>query len=108
MEDPKAVHLFTAVAYSGKKKAGSWGAVLRFGDSEKGMSERVDGASAWRVFRTITLPLLLVSTAPLLIGSFAFKLHQILGHASRYEFSLLSFLSNASMICGINSSALLA
>ena len=34
---------------------------------------RVDGASAWRVFRSITLPLLLVSTAPLLIGSFAFN-----------------------------------
>lgn len=34
---------------------------------------RVDGASAWRVFRAITLPLLLVSTAPLLIGSFAFN-----------------------------------
>ncbi|MBK5266250.1 MAG: ABC transporter permease subunit [Acidimicrobiia bacterium] len=33
----------------------------------------VDGASAWRVFRSITLPLLLVSTAPLLIGSFAFN-----------------------------------
>jgi len=34
---------------------------------------RVDGASSWRVFRSITLPLLLVSTAPLLIGSFAFN-----------------------------------
>ncbi|MDX1450084.1 MAG: ABC transporter permease subunit, partial [Acidimicrobiia bacterium] len=34
---------------------------------------RVDGASAWRVFRSITLPLLLVSTAPLLIGAFAFN-----------------------------------
>lgn len=34
---------------------------------------RVDGAGAWRVFRSITLPLLLVSTAPLLIGSFAFN-----------------------------------
>lgn len=34
---------------------------------------RVDGASAWRVFRTITLPLLLVSTSPLLIGAFAFN-----------------------------------
>lgn len=34
---------------------------------------RVDGASSWRVFRMITLPLLLVSTAPLLIGSFAFN-----------------------------------
>jgi arabinogalactan oligomer/maltooligosaccharide transport system permease protein len=34
---------------------------------------RVDGAGAARVFRTITLPLLLVSTAPLLIGSFGFN-----------------------------------
>lgn len=34
---------------------------------------RVDGASAWGVFRRITFPLLMVSTAPLLIGSFAFN-----------------------------------
>ncbi|HEY7582834.1 MAG TPA: ABC transporter permease subunit [Acidimicrobiia bacterium] len=34
---------------------------------------RVDGAGAARVFRTITLPLLLVGTAPLLIGSFGFN-----------------------------------
>lgn len=34
---------------------------------------RVDGAGPWRTFRTITLPLLLVSTAPLLIGAFAFN-----------------------------------
>lgn len=34
---------------------------------------RVDGASPWRSFRGITLPLLLVSTAPLLIGAFAFN-----------------------------------
>lgn len=34
---------------------------------------RVDGAGPARVFRTITLPLLLVGTAPLLIGSFAFN-----------------------------------
>ncbi len=33
----------------------------------------VDGASAWKTFRMVTLPLLLVSTAPLLIGSFAFN-----------------------------------
>ena len=33
---------------------------------------RVDGASPWRVFRSIKLPLLLVSVAPLLIASFAF------------------------------------
>jgi len=34
---------------------------------------RVDGASPWRVFRAIKLPLLLVSVAPLLIASFAFN-----------------------------------
>lgn len=34
---------------------------------------RVDGAGPWRSFRMITLPLLLVSTAPLLIGAFAFN-----------------------------------
>ncbi|WP_019179593.1 ABC transporter permease subunit [Microbacterium yannicii] len=34
---------------------------------------RVDGASAWGVFRHIKFPLLLVSVAPLLISSFAFN-----------------------------------
>jgi arabinogalactan oligomer / maltooligosaccharide transport system permease protein len=34
---------------------------------------KVDGAGAWKSFRMITLPLLLVSTAPLLIGAFAFN-----------------------------------
>ncbi|MGP5073037.1 ABC transporter permease subunit [Arthrobacter rhombi] len=34
---------------------------------------RVDGAGAWRTFRAIKLPLLLVSLAPLLIASFAFN-----------------------------------
>jgi len=34
---------------------------------------RVDGASSFRVFRSITFPLLMVSLAPLLIGSFAFN-----------------------------------
>ena len=34
---------------------------------------RMDGASAWRIFRSIKLPLLLVSVAPLLISSFAFN-----------------------------------
>ena len=33
---------------------------------------RVDGAGAWRRFWRITLPLLMISLAPLLIGSFAF------------------------------------
>jgi arabinogalactan oligomer / maltooligosaccharide transport system permease protein len=34
---------------------------------------RIDGAGVWRKFRSITMPLLLVSTAPLLIASFAFN-----------------------------------
>lgn len=34
---------------------------------------RIDGAGGWRTWRSITLPLLLVSTAPLLIASFAFN-----------------------------------
>jgi arabinogalactan oligomer / maltooligosaccharide transport system permease protein len=34
---------------------------------------RVDGATAWQVFRKVTLPLLLVVVAPLLIASFAFN-----------------------------------
>ena len=33
----------------------------------------IDGAGAWRRFRSVTLPLLLVSTAPLAISSFAFN-----------------------------------
>jgi arabinogalactan oligomer/maltooligosaccharide transport system permease protein len=33
----------------------------------------VDGASRWFAFRTVTLPLLFVATAPLLISSFAFN-----------------------------------
>jgi ribonuclease HI len=49
IDDQKAVHLFTAAAYSGKKKAGSWGVVMRFADSEKGLSDRVDGASPNRM-----------------------------------------------------------
>lgn len=34
---------------------------------------RVDGASPWRIIRSIKLPLLMVSVAPLLIASFAFN-----------------------------------
>jgi arabinogalactan oligomer/maltooligosaccharide transport system permease protein len=34
---------------------------------------RIDGAGRWRLWRSITMPLLLVSTAPLLISSFAFN-----------------------------------
>lgn len=36
-------------------------------------SARVDGASRWRSIRSIVLPLLMVSTAPLLISAFAFN-----------------------------------
>jgi arabinogalactan oligomer/maltooligosaccharide transport system permease protein len=36
-------------------------------------ASKVDGASSWRQFRSIKMPLLLVSTAPLLISSFAFN-----------------------------------
>ncbi len=49
LQDPKAVHLFTAVAYSGKKKTGTWGLVMRFGDEEKGLSGRSPGASPNRM-----------------------------------------------------------
>ncbi|WP_061962683.1 ABC transporter permease subunit [Demequina aurantiaca] len=34
---------------------------------------KIDGAGRWRQFRSITLPLLMVSTAPLAIASFAFN-----------------------------------
>ncbi len=34
---------------------------------------KIDGAGRWRTLRSVTLPLLLVSTAPLLISSFAFN-----------------------------------
>ena len=34
---------------------------------------RIDGAGRWRVFRSMTLPLLMISVAPLLISSFAFN-----------------------------------
>lgn len=34
---------------------------------------RIDGAGRWRIFRSMTLPLLMISVAPLLISSFAFN-----------------------------------
>ena len=34
---------------------------------------RIDGAGSWRIFRAMTLPLLMISVAPLLIASFAFN-----------------------------------
>lgn len=41
--------------------------------SETIEAARIDGAGRWRMFRSVQLPLLLVSTAPLLIASFAFN-----------------------------------
>ncbi|MDE0573905.1 ABC transporter permease subunit [Demequina sp. B12] len=41
--------------------------------SETMEASKIDGAGRWRQFRSITLPLLLVSTAPLAISSFAFN-----------------------------------
>jgi arabinogalactan oligomer / maltooligosaccharide transport system permease protein len=38
---------------------------------------RIDGASGWRTWRSITMPLLLVATAPLLISSFAFNFNNV-------------------------------
>jgi ribonuclease HI len=49
IDDPGAVHLFTSVAYSGKKKTGAWAAVLRYDENEKNLSGRVAGASANRM-----------------------------------------------------------
>ncbi len=54
---------------------------------------KVDGASGFRQFRRITLPLLLVSIGPLLIGSFAFNFNNFAiielyaggGHPSRAQ-----------------------
>lgn len=41
--------------------------------SETMEASRIDGAGRWRQFRSIVLPLLMVSTAPLAIASFAFN-----------------------------------
>lgn len=46
--------------------------------SELQEAARVDGASAFQVFRRITFPMLMVSLAPLLIGSFAFNFNQFI------------------------------
>ncbi len=41
--------------------------------SETTEAAKIDGAGKWRMFRSITFPLLMVSTAPLAIASFAFN-----------------------------------
>jgi arabinogalactan oligomer/maltooligosaccharide transport system permease protein len=57
---------------------------------------RVDGASAWQVFRKVTLPLLLVVVAPLLIASFAFNFN---------NFGNIYFLTGGGPAVGDNSIA---
>jgi ribonuclease HI len=49
LDDPGAVHLFTAVAYSGKKKTGSWAVVLRYDENEKILSGCEKGVSPNRM-----------------------------------------------------------
>ncbi|MCV9993284.1 MULTISPECIES: ABC transporter permease subunit [Paeniglutamicibacter] len=52
---------------------------------------RMDGASVWKIFTAIKLPLLLVSLAPLLISSFAFNfnnfnvIYMLTGGGPRFE-----------------------
>ncbi|PKQ25374.1 MAG: maltose ABC transporter permease [Actinobacteria bacterium HGW-Actinobacteria-4] len=45
---------------------------------------RIDGAGRWRTFRSVTMPLITVSTAPLAIASFAFNFN---------NFTLIYFLT---------------
>ena len=51
----------------------------------------VDGASAFRAFRTIVLPLLMVSVSPLLIASFSFNFN---------NFTLIQLLTNGGPFAG--------
>ncbi|HMO09941.1 MAG TPA: ABC transporter permease subunit, partial [Actinotalea sp.] len=41
--------------------------------SELKEAASIDGANGWTQFRTVTLPIVLVATAPLLVASFAFN-----------------------------------
>jgi len=49
LDDPDAVHLSVAVAWSGKRDAGGWAAVLRWRDQRRTASGLVPGASANRM-----------------------------------------------------------
>jgi len=49
LDDPDAVHLFVAVAFSGKLGLGAWASRLRWKDKEKEASGTVPGASANRM-----------------------------------------------------------
>jgi ribonuclease HI len=52
IDDFDAVHLFTAVAHSGKADAGAWGVLFIYRGSEKELSGRQAGASANRMHIT--------------------------------------------------------
>jgi ribonuclease HI len=49
VDDPDAVHVFMAAAYSGKQKKGSWAVVLRYGEDEKVLSDQEPKTSANRM-----------------------------------------------------------
>jgi len=46
IDDPDAIHIFTAIAFSSKKKAGAWAAYLRYKTHTKSISEIVENASS--------------------------------------------------------------
>jgi ribonuclease HI len=49
VDDPAAVHLFTSVAFSGKRGVGGWAVLLRFGDRDKELEGRAFDTSANRL-----------------------------------------------------------
>jgi len=52
VDDPSAVHLFTAVAHSGKQDAGAWAVLFQYRGQERELSGRTAGASANRMHIT--------------------------------------------------------
>ena len=52
VDDPEAVHIFTAVAHSSKLDAGAWAVLMSFRGREKELSGRQAGASANRMHLT--------------------------------------------------------
>jgi ribonuclease HI len=52
VDDPDAVHLFTAVAHSGKLDVGAWAVLFRYRGQERELSGRQTGASANRMHIT--------------------------------------------------------
>jgi len=46
IDDPDAIHIFTAIAYSSKNKSGAWAAYLRYKTHTKSISEKVEHMSS--------------------------------------------------------------